>query len=90
MALELGGRADQAWDRAEADGAPAVVAGPLLLAARSWVAGALCSAVAVAGAVLVGPRWHRLSRRWFVLVPAGVVVHPPAGHGCRSQPELHR
>ena len=33
--------------------------------------------LAVGGAVLLGPRWHRLSMRWFVLVPAGVVVHDP-------------
>ena len=23
------------------------------------------------------PRWHRLSRRWFVIVPIGVVIHDP-------------
>ena len=57
--------------------APALVAGPLLLAAQQWVAGALLSAVAVAGAVFLGPRWHRLARRWFVLVPAGIVLHDP-------------
>ncbi len=57
--------------------APTVIVGPLLLAARSWVAGVLVCIVAIAGAVLVGPRWHRLSRRWFVLVPAGIVVHDP-------------
>jgi hypothetical protein len=33
--------------------------------------------VAVALVVLGAPRWHRLSRRWLVLVPAGVVVHDP-------------
>lgn len=57
--------------------APAVVAGPLLLAAGTWVAGAILMALTVGGAVLLGPRWHRLSLRWFVLVPAGVVVHDP-------------
>lgn len=57
--------------------APTVIVGPLLLAARSWVAGVLVCLVAITGAVLVGPRWHRLSRRWFVLVPAGIVVHDP-------------
>jgi hypothetical protein len=57
--------------------APAVIAGPLLLAARSWVAGVILCALAIAGAVFLGPRWHRLSMRWFVLVPAGVVVHDP-------------
>ena len=57
--------------------APALIAGPLLIAAQSWIAGVLLSVVAIAGAVLLGPRWHRLSLRWFVLVPAGVVVHDP-------------
>ncbi len=57
--------------------AAAVITGPLLVAAESWVAGVVVSALALAGAVLLGPRWHRLSRRWFVLVPAGVVVHDP-------------
>jgi hypothetical protein len=57
--------------------APALIAGPLLLAAESWLAGALLTLLAVAGVVLLGPRWHRLSLRWFVLVPAGVVVHDP-------------
>jgi hypothetical protein len=57
--------------------APALVTGPLLLASRQWVAGVLLTSVAVAGAVFLGPRWHRLSRRWFVLVPAGIVLHDP-------------
>jgi hypothetical protein len=57
--------------------APAVMAGPLLVAAEQWVAGALVAAAAVAGLVFLGPRWHRLSRRWFVLVPAGIVLHDP-------------
>jgi hypothetical protein len=57
--------------------APALIAGPLLLAARQWIFGGLLSLVALAGLVLLAPRWHRLSRRWFVLVPAGVVVHDP-------------
>ncbi len=54
-----------------------VVAGPLLLAARSWVAGVPITLVAIAGIVLLGPRWHRLALRWLVFVPAGVVVHDP-------------
>lgn len=57
--------------------APTVVAGPMLLAARGWIAGGVLTALALAGVVVVGPRWHRLSRRWFVAVPAGVVVHDP-------------
>lgn len=53
------------------------VAGPLLLAAEAWVAGGIVTALAV-------PAWwfgfrslHSLSRRWIVLVPAGLVVHDP-------------
>jgi hypothetical protein len=57
--------------------APTTVAGPLLLAAESWIAGGVLSVLAIGGIVLLGPRWHRLSMRWFVLVPAGVVVHDP-------------
>jgi len=56
---------------------PALIAGPLLLAARQWVAGGVLTAVAVAGLVVLAPRWHRMSKRWFVLVPAGIVVHDP-------------
>lgn len=53
------------------------IAAPLLLAARSWVAGA---AVALVGGLVwwVGVRsMHNLSRRWIVLVPAGLVIHDP-------------
>jgi hypothetical protein len=53
----------------------AAAAGPLLLAARSWIAGAGVTLVAVALAVVLGPRFHRLSLRWLVFVPAGTVVH---------------
>jgi hypothetical protein len=50
-------------------------AGPLLLAARQWLPGAVLTAVGLAIAVPLGRRFHRLSRRWLVVVPAGVVVH---------------
>jgi hypothetical protein len=54
-----------------------VAAGPLLLAAHQWVLGAL-ALVAGAGAVVLGLRaLHKLSRRWVVFVPAGVVLHDP-------------
>jgi hypothetical protein len=55
--------------------AAAVLAAPLLLADRRWVLGSATCAVAVAGLVWAWPRWHKLSRRWFVLVPTGVVIH---------------
>jgi len=55
----------------------AVVAGPLLLAAQQWIVGGAVTLVAIAGTTFLTPRWHRLSRRWLVLVPAGLVVHDP-------------
>lgn len=57
--------------------APAFLLGPLLIAGRSFVAGIVLTAIGIAGLVFVVPRWHRLSRRWLVLVPAGLVVHDP-------------
>lgn len=53
----------------------AIIAGGLGVAAQAW---AWAVPVAVLGAVLAVVavlRLHRLSRRWLVLVPAGVVVH---------------
>jgi hypothetical protein len=55
--------------------ATAIVSGPLLLAARSYVLGAAVTAFGVALAWLFGRRCHRLARRFLVLVPAGMVVH---------------
>jgi hypothetical protein len=46
-----------------------------LLSDERWVRGSVLSTVAVVGTAWAWPRWHRLSRRWFVLVPVGVVVH---------------
>ena len=57
--------------------APALVTGPLLMASRQWAIGAVLSVLALAGVVFLGSRWHRLSQRWFVLVPAGLVLHDP-------------
>jgi hypothetical protein len=51
------------------------VAGPLLLADRRWVAGAVVTLVGWPAAVVAARSLHRLSLRWLVLVPAGVVVH---------------
>ncbi|MEY2464843.1 MAG: hypothetical protein QOH64_2981 [Acidimicrobiaceae bacterium] len=57
--------------------AAGIVTGPLLLAARQWVAGAVAVAIG-APLVWLGLRaLHQLSRRWVVYVPAGVVIHDP-------------
>lgn len=53
----------------------AVIAAPLLLAAGLWAAGAAVAVAAAAATWLLLPRFNALSRRWLVLVPAGVVVH---------------
>lgn len=54
-----------------------LAAGPLLLASRRWVLGGVLTLVGLplAGVMLRG--MHDLSRRWAVLVPAGVVLHDP-------------
>ena len=57
--------------------ATAFIAGPLLLAATNWASGVPVTLIAIAGAIFIGPRWHKMSRRWLVLVPAGIVVHDP-------------
>jgi hypothetical protein len=53
----------------------ALITAPLLLASRQWVAGAVLAALAILATWLVVPRFHVLTRRWLVLVPAGIVVH---------------
>ena len=53
----------------------AVVAAPLLAASPRWAIGCLVGGAAVFLTWLLVPRFHALSRRWLVLVPAGVVVH---------------
>lgn len=55
--------------------AVAWLVGPLALAARAWVIGGLLSATAVALTVVLGRRFHRMTRRWLVLVPVGLVLH---------------
>jgi hypothetical protein len=54
-----------------------VAAGPLLLAARQWALGAVLTAVGLPLAYVLLRATHDLSRRWLVLVPAGLVVHDP-------------
>jgi hypothetical protein len=53
------------------------IAGPLLLSARQWVAGAVVLAVGVPIAIVSVRALHGLARRWVVLVPAGLVLHDP-------------
>jgi hypothetical protein len=53
----------------------AVLAATLLLAAQRWIIGVVAAAFAALLTLLVLPRFNALSRRWLVLVPAGVVVH---------------
>jgi hypothetical protein len=54
-----------------------VVAGPLLLADGRVVAGIVALVVGLPLAVLAARALHGLSRRWMILVPAGVVVLDP-------------
>lgn len=49
----------------------------VLLCHRSWVGGGVVGALSGALKVVSLSRLHRLSRRWLVLVPAGLVVHDP-------------
>lgn len=52
-----------------------VFVGLALVVSGSWVIGTVLITVGVAVTAWAWPRWHRMSRRWLVLVPAGVVVH---------------
>ena len=57
----------------------ALLASSAVVAAQRSQSG-LAVALGVIGAALAGlgsTRWHRLSCRWLVLVPAGVVIHDP-------------
>lgn len=53
----------------------APIAGPLLLAARQWVAGAVVLGLGLPLAAVGVRALHGLARRWVVLVPAGLVLH---------------
>ena len=61
-----------------------VTVGPLLLASGQWVAGIVASAVGAALAFAGVRSIHQLSRRWVVMVPAGMVLHDPL-----TLPEAH-
>jgi len=57
--------------------AAAVVVPPLLLADEQWVAGAITAVVAVPIMLAASRALHSLSRRFVVLVPAGIVIADP-------------
>jgi hypothetical protein len=52
-----------------------LAAGPLLLAAKTWIGGAIAVAIGFPAAAFAARSLHRLVRRWLVFVPAGLVVH---------------
>lgn len=54
-----------------------VVCGPMLLASKQWVSGALVTLVSVAVAALATRSIHSLSTRSLVFVPAGVTLVDP-------------
>jgi hypothetical protein len=54
-----------------------IATGPMLLAARQWPLGIVTVALGWPLAFLVGRLIHQLSRRWVVLVPAGIVIADP-------------
>jgi hypothetical protein len=53
------------------------MSGPVLLAERHWIAGILLCLLAAVATPILGLSFHRFSRRWIVVVPAGLVVHDP-------------
>ena len=55
--------------------ASTVIGGSLLVAAEQWVLGVPVLAIGLFAAWKIPLRLHRLSRRWLVIVPAGVVIH---------------
>ena len=55
----------------------ALLSAPVAWAARSWLLAVAATLVAAAASWLLPRRWHQLSRRWLVTVPAGLVVHDP-------------
>ncbi|MGI9606935.1 MAG: hypothetical protein ACR2P0_12420 [Acidimicrobiales bacterium] len=65
----------------------AAVAGPLLVLDREWVFGGIITAFGLPLAALLVPTIHRLSYRWLVFVPAGLVVHDKTA---LAQPQLFR
>lgn len=63
------------------------LAGPILLLAQAWIIGAIVLVVGWALAFFAVPILDRLSNRWLVFVPAGVVVHDKTA---LTEPQLFR
>lgn len=63
------------------------VAGPLLLLAQQWILGGILLVIGWALAFFAIPILDRLSHRWLVFVPAGVVVHDKTA---LREPQLFR
>ncbi|MSO59193.1 MAG: hypothetical protein EXQ63_02585 [Ilumatobacteraceae bacterium] len=51
------------------------IGAPLLLASKQWILGGGVCAIALGLLYVVPSRMHRLSRRWLVIVPSGIVIH---------------
>lgn len=66
---------------------PAVATGPLLVAADRWVVGAVVTAAGWFVALACARAVDALANRWFVLVPAGVVLKD---HVTLAEPVLFR
>lgn len=63
------------------------VLGPLLLLAQRWIVGAVALIAGWALVYVAVPVLHRLSERWLVFVPAGLVVHDKTA---LREPQLFR
>lgn len=55
--------------------AAGIIAGPLLLANRSWIVGGVVTIVGLATAAAGARALHQLTQRWIVFVPTGMVLH---------------
>jgi len=67
--------------------AAGAVIGPLLLLSERWIAGGVAVAIGWPLAYFATPILHRLSDRWLVFVPAGLVVHDKTA---LREPQLFR
>ena len=55
--------------------AASTIGAPLLLASKQWIIGGGVAVIALGLLSVVPQRMHRLSRRWLVIVPSGIVIH---------------